>query len=107
LNLTHQGDTMFGTWYTYSVDGSPLWLSVTFVKTAPGLYSGQLIRTTGPPYGTVPFDSGSVTRTVVGSAMLTFTGGNAARFDYTVDNVTQSKQLTRFLFSPPAGTLCH
>ena len=41
-----------------------------------------------------------------GTATLTFASGNAATFAYTVGTVTQSKQITRQLFAPPAGTLC-
>src|SRR5262249_6513419 len=29
VNLTHQGDTIFATWFTYDVDKSPMWLVVT------------------------------------------------------------------------------
>jgi hypothetical protein len=49
INFTHQGDIIFATWFTYDVDGTPLWLSVTANKTAPGVYSGPLYRMTGPP----------------------------------------------------------
>ena len=35
MNFTHQGDTIFATWFTYDVDGSPLWLSGTAQKSAP------------------------------------------------------------------------
>ncbi len=107
INLTHQGDTIFATWFTYDVDGTPLWLSATAAKTAAGVYSGQLLRTTGPPFSAVPFNPALVTRTVVGSATFMFANGNAATFAYTVNNVTQTKQITRELFVPPAGTLCH
>jgi serine protease len=107
INLTHQGNNIFATWFTYDVDGTPLWLSVTAAKTATGVYSGQLFRTTGPPFNAVPFSPARVTRTVVGTATFTFANGNAATFAYTVNNVTQTKQITRELFAPPAGTLCH
>ena len=30
--LAHQGDAIFATWYTYDVDGSPLWLSALAAK---------------------------------------------------------------------------
>ena len=106
INLTHQGDSLFGTWFTYDTDGSPLWLSVSAGRTGPGAYSGQLIRTTGPAFSAVPFDAALVTRTVVGTATFTFANGNAAMFAYTVNGVTQTKSITRFLFAPPAGTLC-
>ncbi len=107
INFTHQGDSIFATWFTYDTDGSPMWLSVTAVKTAAGVYSGQLIRTAGPAFSAIPFNPVLVTRTVVGTATLTFPNGNAATFAYTVNGVAQSKQVTRQLFAPPAGTVCH
>jgi hypothetical protein len=106
INLTHQGDTIFATWFTYNTDGTPLWLSVSAVKSAAGVYSGQLIRTAGPPFSAVPFNPALVTRTVVGTATFTFANGNAATFAYTVNGVGQTKQITRQLFVPPAGTVC-
>ena len=106
INLTHQGDTIFATWFTYDQDGTPLWLSVTAVKTAAGTYSGPLIRTAGPPFSAIPFDPTLVTRSTVGTAAFTFANGDAATFAYTVNNISQSKQIVRQLFAPPAGTLC-
>ncbi len=107
INFTHQGDSIFATWFTYDADGSPMWLSVTAVKTTAGVYSGQLIRTAGPPFSAVPFTPALVTRPVVGTATFTFADGNAASFAYTVNGVAQTKQITRQLFAPPAGTVCH
>ncbi len=106
INLTHQGDTIFATWFTYNTNGTPLWLSVSAAKSAAGVYSGQLIRTAGPPFSAVPFDPALVTRTVVGTATFTFANGNAATFAYSVNGVGQIKQITRQLFVPPAGTVC-
>ncbi len=106
VNLTHQGDTIFATWFTYDVDGSALWLSVTAPRTGTGTYSGTLIRTAGPPFNAVPFDPALVTRSAVGTATFAFASGNAATFTYSVSGVTQSKIITRQLFAPPAGTLC-
>jgi len=106
INLTHQGDSIFATWFTYEADGTPLWLSVTAARTAPNVYGGQLIRTTGPAFNAIPFDPAKVTRTVVGTTTFTFASGNAATFAYTLHGVSQTKTITRQLFVPPAGTLC-
>lgn len=106
LTIAQQGDIIFAAWYTYDLDGSPMWLSVTALKVAPGVYTGELIRTTGPAFGTVPFDSTAVTRTVVGNAKFTFANGIAGTFAYVVNGIAQSKPIERFLFAPPAGTLC-
>jgi serine protease len=106
INLTHQGSNIFATWFTYDTDGAPLWLSVTAAKTGSNTYSGELIRTAGPSFAAVPFEPAFVTRSVVGTATLTFASGNAATFAYTVNGISQSKAITRQLFGPPAGTLC-
>src|SRR5262249_35164574 len=46
VHFTHQGDLIFATWFTYDLNGAPLWLSATTSKTSAGVYSGALIRTT-------------------------------------------------------------
>jgi IgA peptidase M64 len=105
LNITHQGTTLFLTWFTYDVDGSPLWLSATAQPTGAATYTGTLYRTTGPPFSTVPWNPASVTLTAVGAATLAFTDGNHATFSYTVNAVAQTKSITRQVFRPP-GTVC-
>jgi len=105
VNLTHQGDIIFATWFTYDFDQTPLWLAVTAPKTAAGTYSGALYRTTGPAFNAVPFLPANVTATAVGTATFTFTDGNTGTFDYTVNSVTQSKAITREVLIAP-GTVC-
>jgi serine protease len=110
VNLTHQGDTIFATWFTYDHDHTPMWLVATAPKTAPGAYMGTLYRLTGPPFNAVPFppmgSPGGATGTPVGTATFTFSDGNTGTFAYTVNAETQTKNITRELFQPPAGTVC-
>jgi hypothetical protein len=106
VNFTHQGDTIFASWFTYGADGKATWFVVALDKTAPNQYSGSLVRpVSGPPFNAVPFDPGMVSGTVVGTASLAFSDGNNATFTYTVDGTTQSKPVTRQIFVPP-GTIC-
>jgi hypothetical protein len=111
VNLTHQGSTIFATWFTYDASGNPLWLSATAQQTAPATYSGLLYLTGGPAFSAVPFDPAQVTRTPVGRATFRFTNGNAGMFTYIVDlgdgvnKATQSKSITRQVFRAP-GTVC-
>lgn len=109
INLNHQGDTIFATWFTYDLDGSPLWLVVTAHKTGPGIYSGDLYRTAGARFDA--FNPANVVSTKVGTATLTFANGNSATFDYMAQvagmpsPVTQTKTITREIFAAP-GTAC-
>jgi hypothetical protein len=105
INFTHQGDTIFATWFTYNTDGRPWWLSFTAKRTAPLTYTGDIYATSGPPLGTVPFDSTRVATTKVGTATLVFTNGNNASFGYSVGEVFEVKALTRQIFAAP-GTVC-
>jgi len=105
VNLAHQGDTLFVTWFTYDAAGAPMWLSATAPKSAPKVYSGTLYRTAGPAYSAVPWNPAAVTATPVGSVTLTFASGNQATFAYTVGGVSQAKSITRQVFNPP-GTVC-
>jgi len=105
INLTEQSNEIFGTWFTYDVDGTPLWLSVLATNTGPGVYSGPLMRTRGPAFSAVPFDPAKVTATPAGTATFTFSDGAHATFAYTVNGVSQAKAITREVFVNP-GTHC-
>ncbi len=108
INLTHQGDTIFATWFTYDVDGTPMWLVATAQKTAPGVYSGRLLRTTGTPYNATSYSGFS--KTDVGNLTFSFANGNSAVMSYTIAGiapitVTQTKSIIREVLSDP-GTVC-
>ena len=110
INLNHQGDTIFATWFTYDVDGSPLWLVVTAPKTAPDTYNGDFYRTSGARFDA--FKATDVIPVKVGTATFTIADGNNVTFAYTVQlagmaaPVTQSKTITREIFTAP-GTACN
>jgi len=105
INLTQQGTTIFATWFTYNLDGSPLWLSVTAPLVIQGTYSGVLYQTTGPAFDSVPFLPAHVTASAVGTATFTFTDGNTGTFAYNFNGVSRSVPITREVFYPP-GTVC-
>jgi len=104
-NFTHQGDIIFVTWFTYAKDGGPSWLIAVAEKTADRVYSGQILRVTGPRSTEEPFDPSQVVETVVGNLTITFADGNHATFAYTVDGVSQTKSITRQVFAG-SGTVC-
>ncbi len=62
INLAHQGDVIFATWFTYDHSGKPWWLSMTAAKVADNVYSGDLVETHGPAFSAVPFDPTKVSR---------------------------------------------
>jgi hypothetical protein len=106
INFTHQGNVIFATWFTYDATGKAWWLFSVAAQTAvPKVYSGLIKAAVGPPFSADPFDPNAVVRTPVGNATITIIDGNHATFSYTVNGVTQTKNLARQVFAPP-GTVC-
>ena len=105
VNLAQQGDILFATWFTYDTDGSGLWLVMPDgAKTADATYTGTLYRTIGPAFDAQPWDPTKVVATAVGTATFTFSDANDGTFTYAVNGVTQSKPITRQVFSSPVPT---
>ena len=105
VNLTHQGNFIFATWFTYDLNGNGMWLAVVATPTAtPGQFSGSnLYRTRGAPLIAEPWDASLYTSIPVGSATFTFTDASNGTFTYTVNGVTQTKAITRQVFASPVS----
>jgi hypothetical protein len=107
VNITHQGDIIFATWFTYGTDGRGMWLVMSDGRrTGPGnAYSGALYRTTGPAFSAAPWNPSQVGVTQAGTGTFTFSDASNGTFAYTVDGVTQSKAITRQVYGSPV-TAC-
>jgi DNA-binding MarR family transcriptional regulator len=44
VNLTHQGNTIFATLFTYATNGKGMWLVATMAKQTDGSFSGDLLQ---------------------------------------------------------------
>ena len=107
INITHQGDILFATWFTYDANGKGLWLVMSNgAKTGPGIYSGALYRTTGPAFTAIPWNSAQVSVTQVGTGIFTFMDSSNGTFTYSVGESAQSKSITREVFALPV-TVCN
>jgi serine protease len=105
INLVEEGNTIFATWFTYDLDGSPLWLAATATTADNVTFTGTLYRTTGPAFDAMPFDPAQVSATPAGTLTIAFASGNSATFSYTVNGISQAKTITREIYSG-LGTTC-
>ena len=89
-------DRVLAAWFTYGSDNRAEWYSIQAGSWVSfNIYEGQVIKTTGPGFST--FVPGSTVQTqVVGTATLNFTDANNGTFAYTLNGVTQTKNITRF-----------
>jgi hypothetical protein len=95
LNLAHQGDSVYATWYTYDAAGKPMWLAMLAQRTGGETFAGDLLEVHGSPYDVPPYDPSKKTVTTVGHATLAFASPDAGTFLYTAKNVTRSVAITR------------
>lgn len=96
LNVSHQGDTLFATLFTYARDGAALWLVASNLARQPdGSFSGALLRTSGPPFNHVPWTPISISD--VGTMSLRFPDHGTAILTYTFGGVTVTKWMARQL----------
>jgi hypothetical protein len=86
INLTHQGETIFVAWFTYNVDGSPLWLVAVTRLTGTRTYVGPIYRTSGPVFNA--YDKTKFVPLEVGTATLSFCEGACGRFRYEIAGPT-------------------
>jgi hypothetical protein len=99
VNVTHQGNILFATWFTYDTDGSQMWLVMPSSTRNGDSYTGALYRTTGPAFNASPWNAAGVGVTEVGSATFTFTDSNNGTFAYVVNGISQAKPITKQVFS--------
>jgi hypothetical protein len=106
LNITHQGDTIFATWFTYDATGKPMWLFMpSATRTTGNNFVGGLFRTSGPAFSSTTWDASKVKVTQVGTATLAFSDATNGTFTTTMNGNAMSKAITRQVFATPV-TVC-
>lgn len=105
LTLAQHGNNMFAVYYAYGADGRPTFYTMTGGKwTTPAFFEGDLYTASGPYFGNPTFDSSRVAVTKVGTASITVCDGTSY-FKYTINGVTQTKEVTRLAFGRSTPTL--
>jgi hypothetical protein len=96
MQLVQRGEIIFATIFVYGPTGAPTWYTATLNPTAISLrWTGTLYATTGPWFGTVPFDPASVTLTPVGTMTWNGIYTYLGTVSYTVNGVQVTKNVVR------------
>ncbi len=105
INVTHQGDILFATLFTYDAQGKGLWLVMSRgERTGNRTYSGTLYRTTGPVFNSTNWSGTPIGYTTMGTMNFTFINGNSGLLSYDVNGVPVSKLIERLTFASPMPT---
>jgi hypothetical protein len=88
VNSAQSEKFIFATFFVYGAGGGPTWYSGQMTRDDSGRFAGPLYATTGPWFGTVPFDSDQTTVTGLGDAAFRPTAADAGVLTYNVSDVT-------------------
>ncbi|HKE39419.1 MAG TPA: hypothetical protein VKG21_06250 [Casimicrobiaceae bacterium] len=104
LNLAHQGDVIFATWFTYAgIDGHAQWYFMTLNKQADGSYAGDLMQSVQPLppwYSTGSFSASKLVISNHGTAALTFSSPTTGTFEFVKDGNPGIYAITMEVFGP-------
>jgi hypothetical protein len=96
IQFVQRGSVIFATMFVYDQTKTPFWYSATLVKQAGAFtWSGDLIATTGPYFGTMPFNPSTVTIAKVGTMTWAAQTVETGVLTYNVGSVNVAKNLSR------------
>ncbi|MFA5684028.1 MAG: hypothetical protein WCZ65_02620 [Lysobacteraceae bacterium] len=104
IHISHVGDSLFATWYTYDLDGRAVFYIGSASRQPDGRFSGPLsIQQGGTPFDQIDGAPAAQGSQQIGSVTFSFSDGETGSFSYSIDNVSQTKPIKRFLFGGTAG----
>lgn len=99
LALFQQQATIAGAWYTFDNAGKAVWYLLNGGSwSADGSYVAPLVRATGSPLIGATYNPALFKPETAGTLTLRFAADGTAAMTYTVDGVTQTKQITKLAF---------
>jgi hypothetical protein len=96
MQLVQRGSVIFATIFVYGQSGAPTWYVATMNPQGPAsTWSGPLYASTGPWFGTMPFDPTLVVQSQVGTMTWVTASVESGMLTYSVGGVMVNKILTR------------
>lgn len=95
IQFVEEETTIFATMFIYGSNGQPTWYTALLEENNPLQWSGALYATTGPWFGTVPFDPAQVTIAPVGTMTFNVSFIDLGTLTYTVNGVQVIKHIQR------------
>lgn len=95
IQFVQQDSIIFATMFVYGPSGQPVWYSATMGATTTASFTGTLYVNQGSYFGTIPFNSASVTNRQVGTMTVNFPSIGTATLTYAVDGTNVTKQILR------------
>ena len=85
----YAGNNTLGLMFIYDTAGRADWYEFNGNWTGSDVHSGNVLRDSGPAFGT-SFNPASVSKTTVGTYTLTFTSATSVSYSFTINGVTRT-----------------
>jgi hypothetical protein len=95
LQTIQRADVIFVTLYLYDSSNKPVWYAAVLNYSAATNWSGDLMETNGPWFGTQPFNPAAVTVARVGSMSFAPTSVSDGALSYSINGVSITKHIER------------
>ena len=95
MQIIQRADIIFVTLYVYNTNKTPIWYAAVLNSNGPTNWAGDLMQTSGPWFGTQPFNQGEVTVTQVGAMSFTPTSVSTGVLSYSINGVSNTKHIER------------
>jgi hypothetical protein len=95
IQLVQRGSVIFATMFVYGPSNTPTWYVATMQFAGNFTWTGDLYTTTGPYFGTVPFNPANVVATKVGTMTWVAQTVETGTLNYDVDGVAVTKDVVR------------
>lgn len=94
--IVQRGSVIFVTMYVYGPSTAPIWYTATLFYAGNFVWNGDLFVSSGPWFGTQPFNPSAVGRRKVGTMKWTALTTTTGQLQYDVDGTNVVKNATRF-----------
>ena len=95
IQFVHRGNLIFFTMFVYDGAGKPIWYVGTISPRIPLVWTGDMYVTSGPWFGTQPYDPALFGGRIVGTLTWSPTFVASGKLTYTVDGVVVHKEIVR------------
>ena len=95
IQFIQRAEIIFATLYVYNTNGTPVWYVAVLKPTNATRWTGDLIQTSGPWFGTAPFNPAAVGVNRVGSMTFTATSDKTGTLAYSVNGTSVNKRISR------------
>jgi hypothetical protein len=106
IQLVQRGSVIFATMFVYGPSNTPTWYVATMQFAGNFTWTGDLYATTGPYFGTVPFNPANFVAIKVGTMTWVAQTVETGTLNYDVDGVAVTKNVVRqtLVFDDYSGT---